>query len=72
MFRYVVVSFASLNILLSLPIRLWVKTVLGSHFGLGAPPILVHFSGDWEVHWGYGILTHGHILIVQSVLLRGV
>ena len=19
------------------------------------------FSGDWDVHWGYGILTHGHI-----------
>ena len=31
------------------------------HFGVGAPPILVHFSGDWDVHWGYGILTHGHI-----------
>ena len=23
------------------------------HFGIGAPPILVHFSGDWDVHWGY-------------------
>ena len=22
------------------------------HFG-GAPPILVYFSGDWDVHWGY-------------------
>ena len=30
-------------------------------FGVGAPPILAHFSGDWDVHWGYGILTHGHI-----------
>ena len=28
------------------------------HFGEGA----VYFSGDWDVHWGYGILTHGHIL----------
>ena len=25
------------------------------------PPILVYFSGDWDVHWGYGILTHGHM-----------
>ena len=25
------------------------------HFGVGAP-----FSGDWDVHWGYGIWTHGH------------
>ena len=32
------------------------------HFGVGAPPILVYFSGDWDVHWGYGLLTHGHIL----------
>ena len=22
---------------------------MGSHFGLGAPP--VYFSGDWDVHW---------------------
>ena len=20
--------------------------------------MLVYFSGDWEVHWGYGVLTH--------------
>ena len=31
------------------------------HFGVGAPPILVHFSWDWDVHCGYGILTHGHL-----------
>ena len=31
------------------------------HFGVGAPPILVYFSGDWDVHWWYEILTHGHI-----------
>ena len=29
------------------------------HFGIGAPPILVNFTGDWDVHWGYGVLTHG-------------
>ena len=33
-------------------IWVWVKST---------PPILVHFSGDWDVHWGYGILTHGHV-----------
>ena len=38
----------------------WVKTN-GIFFGVGAPPILVQFRGDWDVHWGYGILTHGHI-----------
>ena len=32
------------------------------HFGVGAPPILVYFRGDWDVHyWGYGLLTHGHL-----------
>ena len=31
------------------------------HFGRGAPPILVYFGGDWDVYWGYGLLTHGHI-----------
>ena len=31
------------------------------HFGVGAPPILVYFSGDWDVHWGYCVLTHGHV-----------
>ena len=25
-----------------------------------SPPILVYCSGDWDVHWGYGVLTHGH------------
>ena len=33
------------------------------HFGVGAPPILVYFSGDWDVHRGYGILTHIYIYI---------
>ena len=23
------------------------------HFGVVAPPILVYFSWDWDVHWGY-------------------
>ena len=31
------------------------------HFGVDAPPILVYFGGDWDVHWGYGILTHGQL-----------
>ena len=22
------------------------------HFGVGAPPMLVYFTGDWDVHWG--------------------
>ena len=35
---------------------------MGSHFGVGAPPILEPILvGDWDVHWGYGVLTHGHV-----------
>ena len=30
---------------------------MGSHFGVGAPPVLVYFSGDFDVHGVYGILT---------------
>ena len=33
---------------------------------VGAPPILVCFSGDSDVHWGYGILTHGHFANEES------
>ena len=35
-------------------------------FGVGAPPILVYFSGDWDVHWGHGILTHGQFAVILS------
>ena len=28
--------------------------MVGRHFR-------TYFSGDWDVHWGYGILTHGHL-----------
>ena len=36
------------------------------HFGVGAAPILVYFSGDWDVHWGSGLLTHGHIFFAEA------
>ena len=41
-----------------------VKTVLGSHFGVGGftTHFRTYFSGDWDVHWGYGILTHGRMM----------
>ena len=25
------------------------------YFGVGAPPILVYFSGDWDVDWRYDL-----------------
>ena len=33
---------------------LWVKTN-GTNFWVGAPPIVVDSSGDWDVHWGYDL-----------------
>ena len=29
------------------------------------------FSGDWAVHWGYGILTHGHMTLRQEKRIPG-
>ena len=24
------------------------------------------FSGDWDVHWGYGIFSHGQVGVAQT------
>ena len=42
---------------------LWLSKPMGSHFGVGefATHFRTYFSGDWDVHWGYGLLTHGHV-----------
>ena len=42
------------------------------HFGMGAPPILVYFSGDWDVHWGNGLLTHGPTRNLGNPVVHGV
>ena len=45
------------------------------HFWVGAPPILVYFSGDWDVHWGYGILTHSQMNMLfyfPFLVLKGI
>ena len=36
------------------------------HFGVGASPSLIYFSGDWDVHQGYGNLTHGQLEALGS------
>ena len=38
-------------------IWLWVKTN-GTILGVGAPPVLVYFGGDWDVHSGYDLNFH--------------
>ena len=40
------------------------------HFGVSAPPILVYFSGNWDVHWGYGILTHGQLIFLGGSIWK--
>ena len=50
--------------------QLWKRSPRGAygqnaryHIEVGAPPILVYFSGDWDVHWGLTeVLTHGHMV----------
>ena len=29
-----------------------------------------YFSGDWDVQWGYGLLTHGHLSCSLSGLAK--
>ena len=43
---------------------------VGSHSGwflVNSPPILV-YSGDWDVHWRYGNLTHG--IVGKTIPIR--
>ena len=56
----------------NLNIWLWVKTN-GTMSGVGAPPILVDFLGDWDVHWGYNLdFAHDHTVFgVTPRLGRG-
>ena len=46
---------------------------MGSHFGVGAPPILVYFSGDWDVHWGYDLAfdPQPYVFFTKSVERAG-
>ena len=30
---------------------------------------LSHFGGDWDVHWGYGVLTHSHLCFLSVCVL---
>ena len=50
-------------------IWLWLSKPMGSHFGVGAPPSLVDFGGDSDAHWGYGIVTHGHMIQIYGSLV---
>ena len=56
----------------------WLGTRRGKWLWLSKPcwdPILgigctthfrTYFSGDWDVHWGYGILTHSQMAVAQD------
>ena len=42
-------------------------------FWVGAPPILVYFSGDWDVHWydlGFDPWPDGSFLVGRVPLLK--
>ena len=40
------------------------------HFGVGAPPVLVYFSGDWDVHWGNWRLTMAMWVCFKNTTLQ--
>ena len=40
------------------------------HFGVGAPPILVYFGDHWDVHWGYGLLTHSQFFFDPTLVVQ--
>ena len=42
-----------------LKVKLWVKTNGIQYWLVGEfTHVRTYFSGDWDVHWGYGILSH--------------
>ena len=45
---------------------LGVKTNGIAFWLVGAKLVLVYSSGDWDVHWGYGILTQGHMFTLKE------
>ena len=47
----------------------WVKTNGTILVGRCTTLFRIYFSGDWDVHWGHGILTHTHI--ASSGSLKG-
>ena len=44
--------------------RNWDNMAMGQNLWL-------YFSGDWDVQWGYGLLTHGHTELKMSELDPG-
>ena len=47
--------------------------ILGVGESQNSPPSLefrTYFGGDWDVHFGVGVLTHGHILAKVALLTR--
>ena len=42
---------------------------MADHCGVGAPPTLVYFRGDWDVHWGVRDVDpwpYGHRAVTRS------
>ena len=49
----------------------WVQLAVGQnqyHFGVGefTTHFRTCFSGDWDVRWGYGVLTHGQLGMLRA------
>ena len=46
-------------------IWLWVKTNGIPFWGRCTTHFRTYFTGDWDVHWGYGLLTHCLIYLME-------
>ena len=46
---------------------------MGSHFGIGefTTHFRTNFRGDWNVHLGYGVLSHGQVSLPPSWWVKG-
>ena len=40
------------------------------HVEVGAPPILIHFSGDWDVHSGYHMVVPATLTVPFAFIAR--
>ena len=46
----------------------WGSRLFWYHFGRGelTTHVGLYFSGDWDVHWGYGVLTQGLLAVGEK------
>ena len=49
------------------PPNIWVWFKTNGTFWDRCTTRFSEISGDWDVHWGYGVLTHGHTMNMFTI-----